>query len=100
MIDRWGLGTRVPAIIISPFAKRHYVDHTQYETVSILKLIEERFGLAPLSARDANPSLNDLGNAFDFSLVAFEPVTLIRQSTGTSFTLRWTGTGRLVGQIS
>jgi acid phosphatase len=61
VIDRWGPGTRVPAIIISPFARRGFVDHTQYETVSILKLIEERFGLEPLSSRDANA--NDLLNA-------------------------------------
>jgi phospholipase C len=51
--DRWGPGTRVATIIISPFARRHFVDHTQYETVSILALIEHRWGLAPLGARDA-----------------------------------------------
>lgn len=45
VIDRWGPGTRVPTIIVSPFARRGYIDHTRYETVSILKLIEER-GLA------------------------------------------------------
>jgi len=61
--DRWGPGTRVPTIVISPFAKRGYVDHTQYDTTSILKLIETRFGLAPLGERDA--SANDMRNAFD-----------------------------------
>lgn len=49
----WGDGTRVPGIIIGPFAKRHFVDDTQYDTLSILKTIEERFGLEPLSALDA-----------------------------------------------
>src|SRR5213078_1566290 len=44
--DRWGPGVRVPAIIISPYAKRGFVDHTPYETVSILKLIETRWNLA------------------------------------------------------
>ena len=43
--DRFGPGTRVPAIIISPFAKQHKVDHTQYDTTSILKLITERYSL-------------------------------------------------------
>lgn len=62
VIDQWGPGTRVPGIIISPLAKRHFVDSTRYETVSILKFIENRFGLAPLSSRDANA--NDLSNAF------------------------------------
>jgi phospholipase C len=49
----WGDGTRVPAIIIGPLAKRGFVDHTQYDTLSILKTIEERFGLEPLSPLDA-----------------------------------------------
>jgi phospholipase C len=62
VIDAFGPGTRVPTIIISRFAKKHFVDHTQYETVSILKLIEERFGLDPLSDRDANAA--DLSHAF------------------------------------
>ena len=51
--DRWGPGSRVPTVIVSPFAEGGRIDHTQYETVSILKLIEERFGLAPLGPRDA-----------------------------------------------
>ena len=63
VIDRFGPGTRVPAIIISHFAKRHFVDHTPYETLSILKFIENRFGLRPLTARDADA--NDLTNAFN-----------------------------------
>jgi phospholipase C len=63
--DRWGPGIRVPAIIISPYAKRRFVDHTTYETTSILKFIEARWGLAPLGPRDA--AANGLLNAFDFS---------------------------------
>ncbi len=61
--DRWGPGTRVPAIIISPFAKRHFVDHTVYDTTSILKLIELRWGLRPLGPRDA--AANGLLGAFE-----------------------------------
>jgi len=49
----WGDGSRVPGIIIGPRAKRGFVDHTQYDTLSILKTIEDRFGLEPLSALDA-----------------------------------------------
>ena len=64
-VDRWGPGLRVPAIIISPFAKRGFVDHTNYETTSILKLIETRWGLPPLTSRDA--AANDLLNTFEFS---------------------------------
>ena len=40
--DRWGPGTRVPTIIISPFAKKGAVDHTTYDTTSILRTIETR----------------------------------------------------------
>jgi phospholipase C len=47
--DAFGPGTRIPAIIISPFAKKHQVDHTQYDTTSILKLITERYSLPELS---------------------------------------------------
>jgi phospholipase C len=60
-IDRWGPGTRVPTIIISPFAKRHFIDHTTYDTTSILKLIETRWSLTPLGERDAQAA--DMTNA-------------------------------------
>ncbi len=63
-IDRWGPGSRVPALIISPYARRGFVDHTQYETVSILRFIEWRFGLKSLNERDARA--NNLLAAFDF----------------------------------
>jgi phospholipase C len=61
--DGWGVGVRVPGIVISPFARKGVIDSTEYETVSILKLIERRFNLAPLSLRDADPTINDLTHA-------------------------------------
>lgn len=63
-IDKWGPGTRIPALIISPFAKKGYVDHTSYETVSILSFIEKRWELQPLNNRDKEA--DPLSNAFDF----------------------------------
>lgn len=62
-IDRFGPGSRVPTLIISPFAKKRFVDHTVYDTTSILKTIETRFGLEPLTARDAGAA--DLRNALE-----------------------------------
>ncbi len=62
-VDRWGPGSRVPFIIISPFAKKGFVDHTPYTTASILKFIENRFGVEPLNDRDGKA--NNLDNAFD-----------------------------------
>ncbi|HEX6511833.1 MAG TPA: acid phosphatase, partial [Chloroflexota bacterium] len=63
--DRWGPGSRVPAIIASPYAKKGFVDKTVYDTTSILKFIEVNWGLQPLGDRDAK--VNSLDNAFDFS---------------------------------
>lgn len=51
------------AAAISPLAKRQYVDRTLYDTTSILKLIETRWGLAPLGTRDA--AANGLEGAFE-----------------------------------
>jgi phospholipase C len=62
--DRWGPGTRVPLIVVSPYAKTGFIDHTQYDTTSILKLIETRWGLPSFGPRDA--AADGLTNAFDF----------------------------------
>jgi phospholipase C len=61
--DRWGPGSRVPTIIVSPFARKGAVDHTPYDTTSILKFITRRFGLQPLPGVRANAG--DLTNAFE-----------------------------------
>ena len=58
------LGFRVPTLIISPFAPRHRVAHHRFDHTSVLKLIEWRWGLAPLTVRDA--SANNLAVALDF----------------------------------
>jgi acid phosphatase len=74
--DLLGPSTRIPAIIISPFAKAGTVDHTQYDTASIQRLINRRFELAPLAgvtARDAalvaagGQAMGDLTNALDLT---------------------------------
>ena len=46
--DRWGPGTRIPALVISPFSKKGHVDHTVYDTASILRLITRVFDLETL----------------------------------------------------
>jgi acid phosphatase len=61
--DRWGPGTRIPTLIISPRAKRGFVDHTSYDTTSIIKLITRRFGLEPLPG--VRPGAGDLSAAFE-----------------------------------
>jgi len=73
--DRWGPGSRVPALVVSPFAKKGYVDHTPYDTTSILRFITRRFDLPVLPglvARDAalkangRPAMGDLTDALTF----------------------------------
>ena len=64
-IDSSGLGFRVPAIVISPWAKPGYIDHTQYEFSSMLALAEHTFNLPSLHVRDAIS--NDMNDSFDFN---------------------------------
>jgi len=74
--DRWGPGSRVPALIVSEHARRGYIDHTPYDTVSILRFISRVHDLQPLegvAARDRafrednREPLGDLTGALDFS---------------------------------
>ena len=51
-VDYDGLGLRIPMIIVSPYAKQGYVSHVHYEHGSILKFVEDQFGLGRLSASD------------------------------------------------
>jgi len=60
-------GYRVPLIVISPFAKKHYVSHTTADYTAWLKLVETRFGLSSLTARDA--AQMDMVEFFDFQNV-------------------------------
>ncbi len=59
------LGFRVPSLVVSPFARREYVAHDVYDHTSVLKLIEWRWDLAPLTVRDAGA--NNLAEMLDFS---------------------------------
>lgn len=77
-VDQFGLGTRVPLIIISPYAKPGHVSSTTYEFASFMKIVEERFGLAALTQRDANAS--DMLDSFDFTQTALPPMPLNTRS--------------------
>lgn len=75
--DRWGPGSRIPALIVSPYAKKDFVDHTAYDTTSILRFITRRFALPALpglTARDAamkaagEAPMGDLTGALDVAL--------------------------------
>ena len=77
--DRWGPGTRVPALIVSPFAKKGFVDKTQYDTGSILRFITHRWSLAPLPgiverdaglAKNGSAPMGDLSGALQFGAMS------------------------------
>jgi phospholipase C len=65
-LDYDGLGIRVPLLAISPFAKRGHVSHVQYETGSVLRFVENQFGLSQLSASDTRAN-DPAVDCFDFS---------------------------------
>jgi acid phosphatase len=62
--DEYGPGTRIPALVISRSLRRSGVDHTSYDTTSILRTIEKQYGLAPLDTRFGRDArVNDLSHA-------------------------------------
>jgi acid phosphatase len=74
--DRWGPGTRIPALIVSDFAKKGFVDKTQYDTASTLRFITHRWSLPVLPGlverdkalvKNGLPAMGDLTSALDFS---------------------------------
>ena len=68
------LGPRVPTIVISPYARRHYVDHATYDFSSILKFVEQRFDVPPLTSYDARSA--SIAGSFDFSQSPAPPLIL------------------------
>jgi len=99
-VDQFGFGFRVPTIVISPWAKHGYVDHTQYEFASLLKMVEDNWNLPRLpnvNDRDALSNIGDMGNAFDFSQsplpTLIEPANFVgpQPYTPNGFTVTATG---------
>ena len=72
--DVYGYGPRVPLLIISPWVKPGYITHTTLEFSSILKFVEERYNLPPLTERDQDA--NDFIDSFDFYQTPLAPLVL------------------------
>jgi len=70
-VDGFGLGMRVPLLVISPYAKRGFVDHRTNEFSSVLRFVEANWGIRPLTGRDRAAS--DLSETFDFSQAPVAP---------------------------
>ena len=73
-LDAFGLGPRAPLLIVSPFVKAGFIEHQHLEFASVVKFVEEIFGLPFLTSRDANS--NDLFDAFDFTSAPLAPAPL------------------------
>ena len=73
-LDQFGLGPRVPLLIISPYARNGYISHTVYEHYSILKFVETRYHLRALTPRDSLAS--NMLDSFDFSQPPRPPLVL------------------------
>ena len=78
-VDEFGYGFRVPALLVSPYAKRGHVDSTVLDFTSYLKFIQHNWGVAALAERDGNA--NNLLSAFDFNQPPREAVFLSRERT-------------------
>jgi phospholipase C len=78
-VDNYGLGIRVPGIVISPYARQNFIDHKTYSFESWLKIVEERFDIHPLTARDTKAL--DMLDAFDFTQQPRPPVILAPQGS-------------------
>ena len=73
-VDNFGFGPRVPLLVISPYSRSGYISRTVYEFSSLLKFVEKRWNLDPLTNRDA--SANDLTDSFDFGQAPLQPPIL------------------------
>jgi phospholipase C len=78
-IDKWGYGFRVPALLVSPYARQDFVSSRTSDFTSILAFIEHNWNLAPLAGRDAKAS--DLTEVFDFTKPPRAPVFLAASRT-------------------
>jgi phospholipase C len=73
-VDAFGLGPRVPLIVISPWVKPGHISHTTYEFSSFLAFLERLYGIEPLTKRDA--AANDMFDMFDFTQTPLDKLIL------------------------
>lgn len=82
-IDYYGFGIRVPGLVISPYSKQGYIDHNTYSFESWLRIVEERFSVQSMTARDRDSS--DMIDTFDFSQKPRPPVILNATKEGSVY---------------
>jgi phospholipase C len=80
-VDRYGDGFRVPALLVSPFAKKGFVDHQTHDFTSVLAFIEKNWDVPPLAQRDRRAG--NMMEAFDFTS-APRPAEILGSQRSTS----------------
>ena len=65
-LDRCGYGTRLPLVVISPYAKQNYIDHGLADTTSVLRFIEDNWNLGHLGDQSFDALAGSLNGLFDF----------------------------------
>ena len=73
-VDGAQLGFRVPTLLVSPYARRGHIEHSQLEYSSVLRFVEDNWGLAPMTARDRGAT--SIAGAFDFAGPPRAPVLI------------------------
>ena len=79
-VDKFGYGFRVPALLVSPYARRGHVDHTTLDFTAGMRFIEDNWGLEPVGDRDA--AARTFTTAFDFSSPPRAPSLLFENLGG------------------
>lgn len=82
-VDQYGYGVRVPGLVISPYAREGFIDHQSYSTEAWLRIVEERFGLPPLTQRDG--LVGDMLAGFDFTQRPRPPIVLTATTQGSPY---------------
>jgi len=87
--DRCGYGPRVPVLVISPYAKTNFVDHSLTDQSSILRFIEDNWGLGRMGNQSFDVKAGPINNMFDFSSsghsagnLLLNPTTGMQNTTG------------------
>jgi len=103
-VDQFGLGPRVPFLVISPYVKPGTISHTQYEFATFMKTVEERYNLPALTDRDAGA--NDFLDSFDFTQTPNPPLVLTARqcpvvgSTNLAFQPQQVGTSSIAKTVN
>jgi phospholipase C len=92
-LDRCGYGPRLPFLVISPFAKRNFVDHSLIDQTSITRFIEDNWQLGQLGNQSFDAEAGPIPNLFDFNapddFLDFGNILILDDSNGEPLGPSW-----------